>query len=123
MLFFNYLPALKLNKEDLFVKNFDKPYWTIINKFPIDKIKIDKSLFSFNNEIDESTVNMIVSGFDLIFWIPVTINKDFYLLDGQHRLEAARRMNLKYIDVAVQDQELMEMNKSNKKISFKKFIL
>jgi ParB-like chromosome segregation protein Spo0J len=41
-------------------------------------------------------------------WIPITVNKELYLLDGQHRLEAAKRMKLKYIDVVIQNTELLE---------------
>lgn len=118
-----YIPALKLNKEDLFVRNFDKPYWTIVNKFKINDIKIDKSLFEFKNEIDVCVLDSIVSDFNITAWIPVTLNKNFYLLDGQHRLEAAKRMKLEYIDVVIQDTELLEMNKSNTKIRMKKVIL
>jgi len=80
-------------------------------------------LFSYRNDIIESTVNLIVNCFDLMFWIPITVNKDFYLLDGQHRLEAAKRMNLKYIDVVIQDTELLESNKSKKKYKLKKIVL
>ncbi len=109
----DYIPALKLNKEDLFVRNFDKPYWTIINKFKIDEIKIDKTLFEYNNEINSYVLDSIVSNFNLIAWIPITLNKDFFLLDGQHRLEAAKRMNLKYIDVVMQNTELLQTNISN----------
>ena len=107
----------------MFVKNFDKSFWKPIDKMEIDKIRIDKSLFSYNNEIMESTVLQIISNFDLLFWIPITLNKDYYLLDGQHRLEAAKRMNLKFIDVVVQDTKLLESNISTKKYKFRNCIL
>ena len=119
----DYIEALKLNKEELFVDRFDKPYWTPVNKVEINNIKIDKSLMSFDNPIYESTLEDILYGFDLYQWIPITVNKDYYLLDGQHRLEAAKRMKLKYIDVVIQNTELLESNKSNKVYKSKKFIL
>lgn len=119
----DYIPALKLNKEDLFVSRFDKPYWTPKDKVYIDEIKIDKNLFAFNNQVIDSAVNTIVSDFNLISWIPITVNKDLYLLDGQHRLEAAKRMKLKYIDVVIQDTELLEENKTTKHYKSKKFVL
>lgn len=119
----NYIPALKLNKEDLFVRNFDKPYWTPMDKVKIDKIKIDKNLFSVCNGVSYETVQRIVTEFELTAWIPITVTKDFFLLDGQHRLEAAKRMNLKYIDVVIQDTELLEATKICKHIKMKKFIL
>jgi len=119
----DYIPALKLNKEDLFVRNFDKPYWVPMDKVKIADIKIDKKLFSFYNEVSKDEVQSIVSNFDLIAWIPITVNKDFYLLDGQHRLEAAKKMNLKYIDVVVQDNVLLESNKATSNTKLKKFLL
>ena len=119
----DYIEALKLNKEELFVDRYDKPYWTPVNKVEINNIKIDKSLMSFDNPIYESTLEDILYGFDLYQWIPITVNKDYYLLDGQHRLEAAKRMKLKYIDVVIQNTELLESNKSNKVYKSKKFIL
>lgn len=119
----DYIPALRFNKNDLFVKNYDKPYWVPKDKIRIDDIKIDMSLFSYNNDISYSCVNRIVTEFDLIWWIPVTVNKDFFLLDGKHRLEAAKKMNLKYIDVVIQDTELLESTKSTKPYKTRKFIL
>jgi len=89
----------------------------------IKNIKIDKSLFCFQNEIIDSVVDSIITNFNLIFWIPITVNKNYYLLDGQHRLEAAKRMNLQYIDVIVQDTELLEANKTKKPIKTKRVIL
>jgi len=118
-----YIPALKFNKEDLFVRNFDKPYWTPKDKVKIDNIIVDKSLHCQKNDILESTIIKIISNFDLLFWIPITINKDYFLLDGQHRLEAAKRMKLKFIDVIIQDTRLIESNKTTNKIRFKKFTL
>ena len=71
-------------------------------------IKIDKRLLSYANELSTNKVDEIIKNFDLLYWIPITVNKDFYLLDGQHRLSAARRMDLKFIDVIVQDTELLQ---------------
>jgi len=120
----DYIPAISLNKEDLFVKNYDKPYWTIQNKFDINNIKIDKNRYSYVNNISDIMVNRIISNFDLTFWIPITVDKEFYLLDGQHRLAAAKSMNLKYIDVVVQDTELLnEKTRQKKTVKFSNFQL
>jgi ParB-like chromosome segregation protein Spo0J len=43
----------------------------------------------------------------LNFWTPITLDEEGYLLDGQHRLEAAKRMGLKYIDVVIQNTTLL----------------
>jgi DNA adenine methylase len=119
----DYIPALDFNKKDLFVKNFDKPYWIPKDKVLIDEIKIDKKLMSYDNPIYDFTINPIITNFDIYNWIPITVNKDFFLLDGQHRLEAAKRMKLKYIDVVIQDTELLEKSKCTKPIKNKKFVL
>ncbi len=101
-----YIKALDFNKK-LFIQNFDKPYWTIKDRFPISEIKIDKNRMSFQNEVCQSVVSDILNYFDLYCWIPITLDKEFYLLDGQHRLSAAKRMNLEYIDVVIQDDDLL----------------
>jgi DNA adenine methylase len=116
-----YLPVLKTNIE--MFTNFDKPYWVFKQKVKINEIKIDKSLMSFDNPIFDSTLDNIIYYFDENCWIPITVNKDLYLLDGQHRLEAAKRMNLKYIDVVIQNTELLEMGSENRKVKFEKFVL
>lgn len=117
----DYIATNDLNRKSF--TRFDKPYWKLIEKFPIDNILIDKNKFSFINEILPNTVNTIVNNFDLSFWMPITLDKQFYLLDGQHRLEAAKKMNLKYIDVVVQDTELLTSGGNNKKRNLKKVIL
>lgn len=108
-----YLPVLRMNIE-LFT-NFDKPYWVFKQKVNINDIKIDKSLMSFDNPILDSTLNNIMYNFNNLFWIPITVNNDLYLLDGQHRLEAAKRMQLKYIDVVIEDTELLTKKEYQKK--------
>lgn len=87
---------------------FDKPYWTPALKFPIEKIKIDKSLFAYQNDISQTDVLYMLMNFDRDAWMPVTVNKNHYLLDGQHRLELARLMGLYFIDVVIQDTDLLE---------------
>ena len=120
----DYIPALKFNKEDLFVRNYDKPYWVPRSKVLLSDIKIDKKIMSYDNPILDNTLNNIITSFDIYRWIPITVNKDFYLLDGQHRLEAARRMKLKYIDVVIQDTDLLKNESINIKQSrIKKFVL
>jgi ParB-like chromosome segregation protein Spo0J len=33
--------------------------------------------------------------------MPILVNTDFFLLDGQHRLQVAKKLGLKYVDVAI----------------------
>ena len=75
--------------------------FTLIERVPLSRISIDKSLFSWQNEVDSSRVEFIQANFNRDFWMPILVNRDYFLLDGQHRLEAAKRMGLQYIDVAI----------------------
>lgn len=75
--------------------------FTFVEKVPLSKIKIDKSLFSWQNEVSPSHVDFIVENFDIDFWMPILINSEYFLLDGQHRLQVAKKLGLKYIDVVI----------------------
>ncbi len=78
--------------------------WTSKDKVSIDTIKIDKNLFDFRNEIDYKQVLDMLVNFDQELWMPVLVNEQNYLLDGQHRLKVAKQLCLKYIDVIVQKE-------------------
>lgn len=75
--------------------------WVIKEKVPVSEIKIDKSLFSFQNKVDLEQVDSMVAEFTINLWIPITVNPDGFLLDGQHRLKTAEKLGLNYIDVVV----------------------
>ena len=77
--------------------------WVVVKKVPISKIKIDKTLFSYQNEVNWNDVNYICTNFEVGGWFPIMVNSDYFLLDGQHRLAAAQKMNLKYLDVVIDD--------------------
>ena len=87
--------------------------WVVVTKVPIENIKIDKSLFSFQNEVNWNDVEYMSKNFEQGAWFPVMVNPDFFLLDGQHRLAAAKRMKLKYIDVVIDNGEQPCPNRSN----------
>ncbi|NQU87718.1 MAG: hypothetical protein HQ541_18360 [Mariniphaga sp.] len=87
---------------------FEKPYWEPKEKLLIKKIRINKDLFDYQNVVDEAEVLFMLMNFDRDAWMPITINKDFFLIDGQHRLSFAKKMGLKFIDVVIQDTELLE---------------
>lgn len=78
----------------------------IKNKVEIDKIKIDKKYFSYVNPIYEETIDSIINDFYIDAWEPIWINPEMFLLDGQHRLCAAKKMGLKYIDVVIHDEKM-----------------
>ena len=77
----------------------------IVRKIPIEDLRIDKSRLSFANEILEDTVETIVYHFDDDWWLPIFIDKDYCLRDGQHRLVAAKRMGLRFIDALLLNEE------------------
>ena len=99
-----YIPS-----PDYLTSMYSKPEfkdrWIVVLKIPIEKIKVDKSLFSFQNEVNCHDVDYMCKNFELGAWFPVMVNTDFFLLDGQHRLAAAKKMKLKYIDVVVDSIE------------------
>ena len=87
----DYVPAIEESYR-LFLR-FDQPFWVAARRVPIESIKVDKSLMSFPNEVCEEMVETIVSHFGDYQWLPITLNEDDFLLDGQHRLAAAKRVN------------------------------
>ena len=99
-----YIPS-----PDYLTSMYSKPEfsgrWVVQTKIPIDKLKLDKSLFSFQNEVDMDAVEYLCENFEIGAWYPVMVNPDFFLLDGQHRLAAAQKMGLQYIDVVVDNGE------------------
>jgi hypothetical protein len=92
----------------MYVKNFDVPYWTPEAKVPIRKIKIDRKRLAFDNPVEAAQVSWIVANFDRELWIPIIVDKDYYLVDGQHRLAVARKLGLQYIDVVIEDGDLLK---------------
>lgn len=101
----DYIPVAQTS-IDFFTK-YDCPYWTPVRRVPLESIKVDKSRMSFANEVSDEQVKTIIEHFDLFAWLPVTLDEDYYLLDGQHRLAVARLVGLKYLDVVIQDTELL----------------
>lgn len=79
--------------------------WISIDKVSIKKIKIDKKLFAFQNEVDDDQVTYMINNFEEEVWEPILINSDYYLLDGQHRLRLAFRTGMKYIDVIMKKKK------------------
>ena len=91
----DYIPIDRFQEQ-----SFSK-YGTIIYRFDISKIPIDKSRFSFCNEVSQNEVNNIAYNFHKNAWEPITLDEEYYLKDGQHRLAATKLMGLKYIDAFI----------------------
>lgn len=93
----DYIPVDK-NTEESF-SNHGK----FFHKIELSQILFDKTRLDYANPIYEETVENIVYFFHKNAWEPITVDNDFYLKDGQHRLAAAKVMGLKYIDVFIYD--------------------
>jgi len=89
----------------MYVKPEFNGRWVVVPKIPIDKIKVDKALFSHQNEINWADVNSITEDFEIGAWFPIMVNPNLFLLDGQHRLAAAQNMKLKFLDVVIDNGE------------------
>lgn len=99
----NYVPTKNYPN---FVWFRELKYWfTKKEKNFIKKIKIDTSKFAYKNEIYKGTIDKIVHGFDIDFRDPILINKDWFLLDWQHRLAACKMLWIDFIDALVQNND------------------
>lgn len=96
----NYIPSPEYHKT-LWAYTAFPEVFKRIDKYPINKIKFDKKYLPFQNPVIINSVNSIVDEFYLGAWEPIFLNEKGYLTDGQHRLAAARKMHLKFIDVII----------------------
>ena len=116
----DYIPIDRFQEQ-----SFSK-YGTILHKFDISKISIDKSQFSFCNEVIPSEVDNIAYNFHQEGWEPITLDEEYFLKDGQHRLAAAKKMGLRYIDAIIFNPEFFRSSSEPnepKKNRTQKFIL
>jgi len=70
-------------------------------KFPIQKIQVK----SLRNGVDKNEVFYMLMNFNEEAWMPITLDKNNFLVDGQHRLELAKQLGLKFIDAVIYDEE------------------
>lgn len=93
-----YIPAPEYHKTLWAYKTYPDVFKRI-DKYPITNIKFNKKYLPIQNLVSLESVNLIVDEFYIGAWEPIYLNEKGYLTDGQHRLAAAKRMKLKYIDV------------------------
>jgi hypothetical protein len=71
-------------------------------EIPVAQLKMD---MSYQREFAETLVGRIVSRFDFNKYEPITVNarssKDYYIVDGGHRKEAARRLGIETLTCRV----------------------
>jgi hypothetical protein len=84
---------------------------TLQRHVPIERISVDKQRLGNVNDIYPETVNSIVSDFQIDSWDPISVDDEYFIRDGQHRLAAAKKMGLKFIDVLVLDYEYLAIGK------------
>ncbi len=68
-------------------------------------------MFDYPNEVDNEYVTYMINNFSEDVWIPIVVNQDYFLLDGQHRLRLAVRTGFKYIDVIMKKKKAPEISK------------
>ncbi len=107
----SYIASPKYLKDMYHNPSLNSAFKTV-DKISIRKIKIDKSLFAYQNEVNKKDVDYMVNNFYRGAWFPVMINQNFFLIDGQHRIAAAKRMKLKYIDVVIETTDFRKVNRS-----------
>ncbi len=111
----NYIASSEAERN-LYLKPQFHGKWILREKVPVGNIHIDRSLFDWNNPIYPEQVEFLTQNFDQEFWAPVLVNPEFFLLDGQHRLEVAKQFGLEYIDVVIeQDEDKIKRSMSNEK--------
>lgn len=96
----NYIPSPEYHKTRWAYSAYPSVFKRI-DKYPIGKIKFSKKHLPFNNPVRQDTINSIVTEFYIGAWEPIYLNEKGYLEDGQHRLAAAKKMSLKYLDVII----------------------
>jgi hypothetical protein len=124
----DYIPSSDFARSLHMNDNGRGGMYELKEKVPIEDIKIDKNRFSNANPIYEGTVQTIIDNFDVDQFNPITIDREGYLRDGQHRLEVAKRKGLKYIDAVIDNTAdsqidlswLENEDDSNKRIEYAK---
>jgi hypothetical protein len=71
--------------------------WQLIEKFPISKIEYDGN--KYPNKLNMSEVLFMIGQFYPFGYVPIRIDMNYNLLDGQHRLKFAELCGLEFIDV------------------------
>lgn len=98
-----YIPAkrhwMKMYKQYIFYETQ--------KKFPIHKVQIKP----LRNRVDKKEVLYMLMNFNKDAWMPVTLDKNSFLVDGQHRLELAKQLGLEFIDAVIYNEKKALKNK------------
>ncbi len=98
-----YVPVSDENYERALFwnKGLSEPVWSPQRQVAIHTIKIDKLRMAYANAVDYEQVEVILAHFDRFQWMPISLDHEGYLLDGQHRLEVCRRKELLFVDAVM----------------------
>lgn len=75
-------------------------FYKVQKRFPVSKILLKP----LRNKVDRNEVLYMLMNFDKEAWMPVTLDKNYFLIDGQHRLELARQFCMEFIDVVIDNK-------------------
>lgn len=109
----DYIPATNHWKEIYrrFSEKDDLWDYIPLDRIPVKKIRIDKTLLDYPNDVDENEVTYMIENFYKGAWDPIMVNENYFILDGQHRLRLAQRVGLKYIDVMMRKRKSPEITR------------
>ena len=79
-------------------------FYKFHKKFPIQKIRLKP----LRNKIDTNNILYMLMNFSREAWMPITLDVDYFLTDGQHRLELARQFGMEFIDVVILDDKKLK---------------
>lgn len=91
-----YIPCEK-HWKDMFAQY---SMFKVIEKFPLKMIGKKK----LRNDLNTEDVLYMLLNFNQEAWMPLTLDEQNFLIDGQHRLELAKQMCLEYVDVVIQSK-------------------
>lgn len=98
-----YIPVSDANYEWLLQlnKGLSEPIWSIRRQVAVHTIMIGKLDAPYPNPLDCGEVETILAYFDREQWLPIMLDHEGFLLDGQHRLEVCCRKELFFVDAVV----------------------
>ncbi len=99
-----YIPVSEDNYEWVLCWNegLSEPIWSPRRQVPVGGIKIGKPGMDYPNPVDYQQVEAMLTHFNRSHWLPICLDHEGYLLDGQHRLQVCRRKGLLLVDAIVQ---------------------
>ncbi len=94
-----YVPVVKRNIDFFTGLPGDENY--SVRKVSLDKIKVDTRRMAYPNVPSLDEALHLIQYFDIENWLPIRLDDEYYLLDGQHRMIIARLLGLKYLDAVM----------------------